>query len=163
MHHQQSSIPAESAPADWVVTDEWLTKHATKGCGWSSAQLRALGIPGGPGAGWKARVIGTTLTRAQRRAFELGRKQLRQATLQADAEVSATVAQLSAYTRMVAALVRDGADPAATSEFLAWLGETIGRLAPGDASRSELRQFAAEAGRFAAEFEAQPIRRAVGR
>ena len=163
MLQQETSIPAETAGSDFIVTDEWLTRHATKGCGWSSAQLRALGLSGSPHAGWKHQVIGTKLTRAQRRAFELGKKQLRQATLQSDLELASTVAQLSAFTRVVAALARDNPDPSATSEFLTWIGETIGRLAPGDASRSELRQFAAAAARFAAEFEAHAFRRAVGR
>jgi hypothetical protein len=54
----------------FVITHEWLHQHGKSGCGWPNQQLRILGVPANPQKGWLSRLIGTTITIAQRDAFE---------------------------------------------------------------------------------------------
>ena len=52
------------------ITHAWLHRHGNSGCGWPNEQLRILGVPANPKKGWLSRLIGTTVSLAQRDAFE---------------------------------------------------------------------------------------------
>lgn len=51
------------------ITSEWLHTHATRGCGWTKAQLRILGVTS-QRKGWLSALVGIEITEAQRAAFE---------------------------------------------------------------------------------------------
>ena len=52
------------------VTNDYLNKHKTSKGGWTSKQLRILGIGWPPVKKWKERVIGLTISPKQRKIFE---------------------------------------------------------------------------------------------
>ena len=52
------------------ITHAWLHQHGRSGCGWPNEQLRILGVRANPRKGWLSRLIGTTISFAQRDAFE---------------------------------------------------------------------------------------------
>lgn len=55
---------------EFYVTEQWLTAHSNKGAAWTSGQLRVLGVEWPPKRGWTRRVVGTSITKEQRAAFE---------------------------------------------------------------------------------------------
>jgi hypothetical protein len=58
-------------PTSFVVTLDWLHKHATCGyAGWTAPQLAELGITWPAKRGWLKRMAGKTITEEQRAGFE---------------------------------------------------------------------------------------------
>jgi len=53
-----------------VITREWLEAHATRGCGWTKAQLDCIGVGWPPLRGWRYRMTGTQISDWQAREFE---------------------------------------------------------------------------------------------
>ena len=52
------------------VTREWIDANATPAGGYKYLQLRSIGAPAPPVAGWKEKSIGKLITQAQRMKFE---------------------------------------------------------------------------------------------
>ena len=53
-----------------IITEEWLEEFATKGIGFSRAQMIAIGAPWPLRRGWKGRLVGREITDDQRRRYE---------------------------------------------------------------------------------------------
>lgn len=53
-----------------TITEAWIKAHATSAGGWTRDQFEAVGEPYPPAHGWIARLIGRTVTEAQRHRFE---------------------------------------------------------------------------------------------
>lgn len=52
------------------ITKMWLKDHATKGCGFTKAQIEALGVSYPPKAGWIDEIVGTWITDEQAINYE---------------------------------------------------------------------------------------------
>ncbi len=52
------------------ITEEWLEEFATKGIGFSRAQMIAIGAPWPLRRGWKGRLVSREITDDQRRRYE---------------------------------------------------------------------------------------------
>jgi len=70
LRSQTAPAQPELATGLFTVTHAWINQFKTPAGAWKAKQLRAIGVPWPPRAGWPERVEGTQITQVNRRLFE---------------------------------------------------------------------------------------------
>lgn len=59
-----------SSPPVFKVSEDWIDENASSAGGWTSKQLRILGVQWPPPTGWKKKAAGMMLSAEQAKLFE---------------------------------------------------------------------------------------------